>query len=866
MKYPPKIFLKFFRWFCHPRLIKPVEGDLIELYQERLTEFGKTKADLLFVRDVLMLFRKDIIKPPNGTYDFINYGMFRHNFIISIRSFRKFKTTFLINLLGLATGLASALLIYLWILDEWNMDRFQEVDSDHHVQVIYSYPTSGTYHTNTNGFTPNPLYEALAKDLPEVAYSVPVKSHPSYKGIFSNGDRKARAPYQFIGEGYFNIFPGDFIHGDKYQALTDPTNVVISRPLAISLFGSTDKAMGKTIAFEDEYVGGSYTVTGVLNPSNHSSGKFDVLLSYEDFRKRDLMQWYNGGTQAHLVLKEDVDLAQFNLKIRDYLKKVWKNSEFILYAQPYSERYLYGKYAQGLPIEGRVVYLKLFSIIAFFVLLIACINYMNFSTAHASRKIKSIGVKKAIGASRKTLLIQYFGESLFMTFLSLGMAVIIVLSLLPQFNEITGKQLALHFAPEVIGSIGAFTTITGLIAGIYPALYLSGFKPVQALKGRLKRESLGLFIRKGLVVFQFTISVTLIIAVIVIYQQVTFIHTTNLGYNKDHIITFPKEGKLNNDSEAFFTEVRNIPGVLVASQMNGDLPGRIAFSHGYKWEGMSEADKRLRFYQIRGGYDLISLLGITLSEGRDFSKDFPTDQDAYILNETAVKMIGMESPIGEKFGNFNPNVNEKDIIGVVQDFHFQSLQEEVRPFIFSLTNKAEKFVVKIQAGTEQATIEKIKVLYESMNEGFPFEFRFLDENYQALYAAEERITVLSKYFAIIAIVISCLGLLALTSFSTQQRFKEIAIRKVLGSSITGIIGLLSRDFALLVVCAIVLALPVSYFLMKNWLDGFAYRIDLTPTHFISGGIPVLVLALITIITQTASSARVNVTESLKNDG
>ncbi len=281
---------------------------------------------------------------------------------------------------------------------------------------------------------------------------------------------------------------------------------------------------------------------------------------------------------------------------------------------------------------------------------------------------------------------------------------------------------------------------------------------------------------------------------------------------------------------------------------------------------MSEADKKLRFYQIRGGYNLIKLLGIELSAGRDFSQDFPTDKDAYILNETAVRMTGFEAPLDQKFGNLNPNVNTKQIVGVVKDFHFQSLQEEIRPFIFSLTNNANQFIVKIQAGKEQETIERISKVYESFNTGYPFDYKFLDENYQALYAAEARITVLSKYFAAVAIVISCLGLLALTSFGTQQRFKEIAIRKVLGSSNLGIIRLLSIDFTVLVFIGIVVALPIAYYLMRNWLDAFAYRIELSPLYFIAGGIIVLAVAILTITTQTARSAQVNVTESLRTDG
>jgi hypothetical protein len=342
---------------------------------------------------------------------------------------------------------------------------------------------------------------------------------------------------------------------------------------------------------------------------------------------------------------------------------------------------------------------------------------MNFSTAKASRRIKEIGIKKAIGATRKSLVIQYFGESVFMAFLSLIAAIVIAVFLLPQFNEITGKALTFSLNSNAIFSIVGITAFTGLVSGIYPALLLSGFNSITALKGRLKNETKSLWFRKGLVIFQFSISVILIASVLVIYKQVEFIQTTNLGYNKDHIITFPKEGKLKTDFEPFLTALQNTPGVTNASQMSGDLPGNISFSQGYKWEGMSGEDKSLRFYQIRGGYELLDLLGVTLKDGRSFSRDFATDKDAIILNEAAVQMTKLATPVGQKFGNYNPNAPTKEVIGVVENFHFQSLQEKVKPFFFSISDQGQKFIVKLQAGTEKETIEAIGKLHASFNEG-----------------------------------------------------------------------------------------------------------------------------------------------------
>tara|TARA_R110002073_G_scaffold89852_8_gene212604 strand:+ start:37448 stop:39823 length:2376 start_codon:yes stop_codon:yes gene_type:complete len=791
--------------------------------------------------------------------------MLKHNVLLFFRNIKKYKTTFLINIIGLSSGLACVLLIYLWVHDELNMDTFNEKDSARHVQVIHSYPTSGSFYTNTDGSTPNPLAEALGKEMPEVEYSFPVKADHSYKGILSAGDNNLRAKYQFIGKGYFNVFPGDFIHGNKHEILSGKNEIAISKKLAITLFQSTEKAMGKIVEFKDEGYGGSYTVTGVFNSTSNTSAQFDILFSYELFVGKGYMQWYNGGTQAHLVLKEGVSHDQFNTKLKNFLKTKHKNWNDILYAQPYSEKYLYGKYENGLPMAGRIIYVNLFSIIALFILAIACINYMNFSTAKASRRIKEIGVKKAIGAGRKSLILQYFGESMFMAFLSLIIALVLVVILLPQFNQITGKELTLNLARNVILSILAITTVTGLISGIYPALYLSGFKPVIALKGRFRTNINELWLRKGLVVFQFAISVILIVSMVVIYKQVEFIQTTSLGYNKDHIISFSKEGQLEKDFAPFLSEVKNISGVVKASQMTGDLPGRIGSTHGYTWEGMSEEDKKLKFYQIRGGYDLIELLGITLKDGRNFSKDFSTDKDAIIMNETAVEMINLDNPVGRKFGNLNPNANTKEIIGVIENFHFQSLQEEVRPFFFSLSDRGNNLVVKIQAGTEKKTINQIEELYKRFNPGYPFEYKFLDDNYQTLYASEERITVLSKYFGGIAILISCLGLLGLAIFTASQRRKEIGIRKTLGQKRSRITVLLSSEFAKLVGISILIGLPVAFLLMKDWLSAFAYRIELRIEYFFIAGILTMVVALTTVVTQALRAANRNPIDALREE-
>lgn len=857
-KRPPKYPLHFFRWFCHPDYVEDIEGDLME-------RFEKNHSRWRFSWEVVKLMRPGIIRNFEGRQQLNYYGMLKHNLLISLRSFKRFKSTFFINLLGLSSGLAATLLIYLWVNDEVSRNQFDALDSDRHVQVIHSYPTSGTYHTNVDGSTPNPLYKRLAEEMPEVDYAIPVSGHQEYQGVFSANDRNIRGRYQFVGKGYFNVFPVQFLQGNKATFPADKNDIALSETMAKTLFGSPEQAIGALVEMKGAYYEGNFVVTGVFEPHPHSSEPYDVLLNYEFFATDDMMQWYNSGTQTHLVLKKDVDLTAFNEKLSGFLTTLSPNWKDLLYAQPYSEKYLYGTYENGVHVSGRIVYVRLFSIIALIVLAIACINYMNFSTAKASRRIKEIGVKKAIGAGRKALITQYFSESLLMTFISLFIALGMVGISLPQFNEITGKQLMLNFDLNITLAILAITVLTGLISGIYPALHLSGFKPIVAMKGKISSDKGALLIRKGLVVFQFAISVIMIASALVIYRQVAFIQTVNQGYSKEHIITFPKEGSLTENHQAFLSEIRSLPGVVRASQMSGELPGNVGYSHGFTWDGMSEADKKLRFYKIYGGYELIDLLGIELIAGRNFSRDHATDKDAVIMNETAIRMMQLENPVGAAFGNLNPNVREKEIIGVVADFHFQSFHEEVKPFFFSLIDRGNSIIVKLQASAVRKTIEEIEEVYENFNPGFPLEVTFMDDNYQALYASEERITVLSRYFTGIAIVISCLGLLALTSFSTQQRFKEIAIRKVLGSTRLSIVQLLSRDFTLLVSIAVLTGLPIAYFLMKHWLNNFAYRIDLDPTYFIVTGIIILTVTVLAIMIQIAKSTTFNLSESLRSN-
>ncbi len=852
---------RFARWllesFCSYDFLSTALWDLEELFHHNAKTKGIFKAKSLYTIEVLGIITHLFFKG-KSQFSVNKIAMFKHNILISIRSFKRYKSTFLINLFGLATGLASALLIYLWVNDEMQMGKFNEKDSDQHVQLYVNSKLADGIHTNDR--TPFPLAKAIAEELPEVEKGIAIFDEPYYKGVISFDGNDLRAVPLFVTEGYFDVISCDFVAGSKVGALKNE-NVVISLQLANSLFSDPQKAIGQTVNFTGQYYKGPYIVSGVFKADSRSTMNFDILLNLDHFLtvwRTNLYNWHNGGPQTHLVLQEGVDLDEFNTKIEGVLNKL-KGGPQTLIAQKYSDKYLYGKFENGVPAAGRIVYVRIFTLIAISILIIACINYMNLSTAQASRRVKEIGVKKAIGADRRNLIYQYFSESLFISFMALLLAVGIVLLLLPQFNVITGKSLSIVQASSAIITTVIITLATGLLSGIYPGLYLSGFKPVLALKGKLQSKSGGLWLRKGLVVFQFATSVILIVAVVVIYRQMSFIKISNLGYDTEHLISFTMEGKLRQGNpEPFMAEVRKLSGVANISHLWGELPGDVSSSSGFRWKGQTPEQRNTKFNIIEGGYDIDKVLGIELIEGRFFSREFAADEKTIVINEFAANLFGFQNTIGERFDG-------KEIIGIVKDFHSKGFHDKIGPFFFRLNDSGEYFFAKIQGINQIETIQQIEALYREFNPGYPFEFKFIDDQYQQLYLEEERTATLSKYFSGIAISISCLGLLALTAFSTQRRFKEIAIRKVLGSSDFGIVRLLSNHFIGLILLAILIGLPIGYYLMQYWLEGFVYRIDLTPALFVLSGVFMILIAWLTIMAQTAKSANINVTESLRSE-
>ncbi len=856
---PPRLGKWLLESFCSYDFLPTAHWDLEELFESNVATKGVRKAQWLYLKEVFSIIIHLFFKG-KSQYSINKTAMFKHNLLITVRSFKRYKSTLFINLFGLAAGLASALLIYLWVNDEMQMGVFDEKDSDRHYEVFVNKKFSTG--VVTRNFTLMPLAKAMEEELPEVEKGIPIIAEAYYKGVLSIGSNNQRAVPLFAGDGYFDVFRCDLVAGTK---TLNNNQVVISTSLANSLFDGPKNAIGQTVQFTNEYANESFLISGVFQPSDDDLMAHNILLSFDIFLRwrPENNNWNNGGTRVQLVLKEGVNIDAFNAKINGFLDNFLDTSDR-LFVQKYSDTHLYGKYENGIPVAGKIIYLRIFSLIAIFILIIACINYMNLSTAQATRRIKEIGVKKAVGASRKALIYQYFSESIIIAFLSLILAFGIVVLLLPSFNTITDKVLTISNLSSIAWPASVLTLLTGIISGLYPGFYLSGFKPVSALKGNSDTRSGGLWFRKGLVVFQFAISVILIISVIVIFKQMNFLRESSLGYDQEHLISFNREGKLyEGDPQAFMEEVRNLPGVIHLSYLWGKLPGDVSGGGGMRWQGFDEEAPRIDFSFIEGGYDMAKVLGVEFIDGRSLSRDYGTDNTAVVLNESAADVIGFDDPVGQRFYNGDEN---GQIVGVVKDFHYEGLHDEIGPFFFMYTEDGDHFMARILGENQVETITQIEKLHEEFNPGYPFEFSFVDKEYQKQYQEEARISTLSKYFSAVAITISCLGLLALTAFSTQRRFKEIAIRKILGSSDLNIIRLLSREFILLVLVAILIAAPIGFYLMKNWLDGFAYRIDLNPMYFIAASLIMLAIAWLTILSQIAKSTNVKVTESLKTEG
>ena len=789
--------------------------------------------------------------------------MFKNNLKIAWRNLIKDRQFTLLNLLGLSTGLACTLLIYLWIHDEYQFDKFHENDVRLY-QLLEHRKSAGqiTIADESSGM----LGETLAANMPEVEYAAAeVPSNWFQKFTLSTGEKNLKAAGQYVGKDYFNIFSFKLIDGKKDKVLADKTNIVISDELAMKLFGTTVNLIGKKIQFQH---GSFFFVSGVFEKVPvHSSEQFDFLLSFEYFKDIQpwVQTWGNTGPHNFILLKKGTDPEAFNKRIENVVARNSGDTNRSAFAYRFSDNYLQNSFEHGNRVASRIVNVRLFIVIASFILAIACINFMNLSTAKASRRLKEVGIKKVVGAGRSQLIFQFLGESMLLTGVAVCFALILVILLLPQFNQITGKEIHLNFDPGLITGMAGICLLTGIVSGSYPALYLAAFNPIMILKGKMRNSGGEMFARKGLVIFQFAISIFLIVGVLVIYRQIKYVQGKDLGYGKDHVIRMDCEGKLVDTEEEFVAQLKKIPGVVNAAFTMNIMVGRNYGNYGLSWDGKNPSDK-IYFEGFGAGYDFTETMGMKITEGRSFSKNYGYESDKILLNEEAVRIMGLKNPVGKTVQLFG---DPHQVVGVIKDFHFESLRETVKPLYMTLLKQDSspwnKMMIRIQAGREAETLERIRNFYESYNPGFPFEFHFLDDLYEKQYNAELRIGTLSKYFAGLAILISCLGLFGLTAFTAQKRQKEIGIRKVIGASVPDLVFMLSKDLFKQVLIGVGIAIPISWWAMTQWLNGFAYRISIGATVFLIAAFSVIVITLITVSFQSFKAAFRNPVTSLRSE-
>jgi ABC-type antimicrobial peptide transport system permease subunit len=797
--------------------------------------------------------------------------MFKNYLKLAWRNLLKDRQFTILNLTGLAVGLACALLIGLWIADEWNMEKYNANDARLY-QVMTTQKTSNGLQTGM--YTPGILAKALKTGFPEVEDASVVLPASWFNdpntpgGVVTYGDKKLNATPQYVDSNFFHLFTCPILEGDRSRLFADKQGVFITSSLAQTIFGTTHNLIGKIIHFDQYDFTGDYEIRGIFqpNPSN-ATEKPDLLFNFDIAleKRTGLQQWYNADPHTFVLLKPGANLQALDRKLSHYIlaKQGGKGWDPQLFLSRFSDRYLYNHYEDGIQSGGRIVYVRLFTIIAFFILIIACINFMNLSTAKAALRAKEVGIKKVAGAGRSTLILQYLSESLLLSVASLLAALAICELLLPVFNSITGKQLALHFALPLLLALMGIALLTGLLAGSYPAFYLSSFRPVAVLKGGTLRTSIGeLWARKGLVVFQFTLSILFIAGVLIVYRQISYIRSRDLGYNRDHVIDFNipirQDSAYLVHAASFVKELNNIPGVISAGSHSHNLTGDHGGISGVNWPG-KDPSLDIEFANIEIGTNFLQTVGIRLKAGRYFSQNM---EHEIIMNETAIRAMGLKDPLGKvvKFWD-----EKREIIGIAADFNFESLYQPVKPAFFRCYPVTNLIVARVKTGAEQQTIAAIRKAYMQFIPGMSFEYKYLDEEYQKLYSSEIRIGILSRYFAGLAILISCLGLFGLAAFTAHRRQKELGIRKVIGATVAQLVYLVSKEFLLLVAMAMAIAFPLAWLGMNEWLNEFAYRTSITADIFWITGATAIIITLFTISYQSISAALANPVKSLRSE-
>ncbi len=804
--------------------------------------------------------------------------MLRSYFLIAWRNIRRHKIYTTINVLGLALGMTCCLFIFLWVKDEKSVDNFNSDGKN-----VYSVYQSVTANGKTEGSYSTPLKIITGQNYPSfllenIQTSVPEIKHQVYyttgyelpwghAETFQLGEKKLKLEGARAGQDFFKMFDFPLIEGNADNALKDLTGVAISHKMANLFFANTHDAIGKTLRYENRQ---DFIVTAVFEDlPAQSTFRFDFLFNWEAQKK--LLSWASNDFQSYVQLTDKADPKHAAIAINTFLAPRLDKLEGVkiqMGLQYFGDKYLHSNFVNGVPENGRIEYVRIFSGVAIFILLIACINFMNLATAQSVKRAKEVGLRKVVGSSRANLIGQFFGESLVFALLSMAVSLLLIAFFLPAFNHFTGKEIALPFAQYSFWLLMiSVVIITGIIAGSYPALYLSALQPVRILKGVVKFSRGATWFRKSLTVFQFALSIILLVTTIVITRQTNYVQNTNLGYNKENLIYTRIEGELVNENKYFLfkNKLAGMPGIALVDR-SSEAPHTMDFvvTDAINWEG-KQKNANVGFKPSSVGLDFLQLMNLSVVSGRGFSRDIATDStDAFMVNEEAIKQMGLKDPIGKWISAWK---KKGHIIGILKDYHTQSLREPIKPVIVDV-KEYENFgvlIVRTKPGQTKEALASIGAVYKEINPNFPFAYQFIDEEYKKLYSNELIISSLSVLFATLAIVISCLGLLGLVMFSAEQRVKEIGIRKVLGASLTEIVALFSKDFLKLILIAFLIAAPLGWLGMHKWLQNFAYRVDISWWIFVLAASVSLITALATVCYQAIKAANANPVNSLRSE-
>ncbi len=807
--------------------------------------------------------------------------MFKNHLKIAWRTLLKYKGLFTINILGLAIGIATALIIFLFVSDELSYDRFHK-KSDQIVRVVLKGKMNGE--VIKEAVTPGPVAQTLQEEFPEVLRATRLKSKGTPQITYKNQTFRDNK-FAYVDPNFFDVLTVPFLKGNSKTALQEPNTIIITQELASKYFGD-ENPIGQLLDFKEWKQ--QFKVTGVMQklPDN-SHFHFDAFGSMEGVSHAKEARWVESGYHSYLLVDDRASFKEIESKLPGVVEKYMgpqikkamgvtyeefsQGNEIGLFLQPLTDIHLHSDFSNVTNLEpgGDIKTVYIFSAIAIFILIIACINFMNLSTAAASKRAKEVGIKKVLGSSKKGLIKQFLAESFITTLTAMVLALIVVIIALPLFNNVSGKALVISYIinPKTMFYFLIVGLFISLLAGSYPAFFLSSFKPITALKNKYANTGKTKGLRSGLVVFQFMISVGLIIATLVVDQQMTFIQNKDIGYQKDQMLVLRDSWMLGTNEEVFKEQLSKDPRVSNIT-MSGHIPAGPSYTHMTSiYPGQnSEAVRRSVVYNIDEQY--IPTMGMKLVAGRNFSKDFGSESNTMIINETSAKIMGFaDDAVGKTVTmaiNNEGGTRTYTVIGVVKDFHFNSLHEPIDQLIM-LNHKSSGLIIRAKTADMAGLISSTEAIWNGFNTGEPFSFGLLDELYNQTYLKEQKMGTILRIFALLTIFVACLGLFGLITFTAEQRFKEIGIRKVLGSSVPQIVAMLSSDFLKLVLISFLIAFPLGFYAMNMWLEDFAYRIEIQWWVFLVAGCITMLIAFMTIGWKSFRAASMNPVNSLQTE-